>query len=83
MEAKLSIWSGYYGDFPIEGAVMEFIKDGIYATELSHEHGEELLARSDDRVATGKALRAFLEANNRLLYSHTPVFFLLLFIISH
>ena len=64
MEAKLSIWSGYYGDFPIEGAVMEFIKDGIYATELSHEHGEELLARSDDRVATGKALRAFLEEKN-------------------
>ena len=61
MEAKLSIWSGYYGDFKIEEAIEEFIKDGIYATELSHEHGEELLARSADRVATGKALRTYLE----------------------
>lgn len=61
MEAKLSIWSGYYGEFKIEDAIEEFIKDGIFASELSHEHGEELLARSSDRVATGRALRAFLE----------------------
>ena len=64
MRATLSIWSGYYGEFPIEGAVLEFIKDGILAAELSHEHGEELLARSSDRVATGKALRAFLAEKN-------------------
>lgn len=61
MSARLAIWSGYYGEFKIEDAVEEFLKDGIYACELSHEHGEELLSRSDDRVATGKALRAFLE----------------------
>ncbi len=61
MEAKLSIWSGYYGEFKIEDAVEEFLKDGIFAAELSHEHGEELLSRSPDRVATGKERRAFLE----------------------
>ena len=61
MSARLAIWSGYYGEFKIEGAVEEFLKDGILAAELSHEHGEEILARSEDRVATGKALRAFLE----------------------
>lgn len=63
MGARLSIWSGYYGEFKIEDAVKEFLKDGIFASELSHEHGEELLARSTDRVATGKALRAYLEEN--------------------
>ena len=61
MQTKLSIWSGYYGECPIEGAVEEFIKDGIYASELSTEHGQELVDRDPDVVKTGKALRAFLE----------------------
>lgn len=63
MGARLSIWSGYYGEFKIEDAIKEFLQDGIFAAELSHEHGEELLSRSTDRVATGKALRKYVEEN--------------------
>ena len=56
MEARLSIWSQYYHDLKVEDAVLEFIKNGIFCSELSDEHGAELLSRSEDFVATGKAL---------------------------
>ena len=64
MKAKLSIWSQYYYEMKIEDAVLEFIKNGIYASELSDEHGAELLSRSEDYIATGKALAAFLLEHN-------------------
>ena len=61
MRATLSIWSQYYHEMKIEDAVLEFKKNGIYASELSDEHGAELLSRSDDHIATGKQLAAFLD----------------------
>lgn len=64
MKAKLSIWSQYYYEMKIEDAVLEFIKNGIYASELSDEHGAELFSRSEDYIATGKALAAFLLEHN-------------------
>ena len=60
MEAKLSVWSSYYVDLKIEDAVEELIKNGIFCSELSDEHGLELLERSSDVIATGNALREFL-----------------------
>lgn len=60
MVAKLSIWSQYYHDMKIEDAVLEFKKNGIFCSELSDEHGEELLSRSEDYVATGKKFAEFL-----------------------
>ncbi len=63
MTPKLSIWSNYYGG-TIEESVEEFIKDGIYAAELSTEQGQELVDRDPDVVKTGKTLRAFLEKRN-------------------
>ena len=49
---KLAIWSNYYHELSPEDAVREFIKNGIYASELSDEHGAMLLDRDDDVVAT-------------------------------
>lgn len=60
MEAKLSIWSQYYHELKIEDAVLEFKRNGIFCSELSDEHGEELFSRSEDYVATGKKLAQFL-----------------------
>ena len=64
MEAKLSIWSQYYHEMKIEDAVLEFIKNGIYCSELSDEHGAELLSRDVDYIATGKKLAAFIQEHN-------------------
>ena len=64
METKLSVWSSYYVDLKIEDAVEELIRCGIFCAELSDEHGLELLERSPDVTATGKALRKFLEERN-------------------
>ena len=61
---KLSIWSSYYIDLKIEDAVERFIKNGIYCSELSDEHGLELLSRSDDVIETGKKFSEFLKENN-------------------
>lgn len=64
MEAKLSVWSSYYVDLKIENAVEELIRNGIVCSELSDEHGLELLERSLDVAATGKAFREFLAERN-------------------
>lgn len=58
---KLAIWSNYYYELSPEEAVKEFIKNGIYASELSDEHGAMLLQRGDDVVATGRAFSEFLK----------------------
>ena len=71
MEAKLSIWSQYYHDMKIEDAVLEFKKNGIFCSELSDEHGEELFLRDEDCVATGKKLADFLcEQNFEISQGH-------------
>ncbi len=64
MNAKLSIWSYYFYEMSPEDAVLEFIDNGIYASELSDEHGTELFSRSEDFVATGKKFGEFLREHN-------------------
>ncbi len=64
MNAKLSIWSYYFHEMSPEDAVLEFIDNGIYASELSDEHGAELLSRDDDYIATGKKFGEFLREHN-------------------
>ena len=61
---KLSIWSSYYIDLKVEAAVKRFVKNGIYCSELSDEHGLELLSRSEDVTETGKKFAEFLKENN-------------------
>ena len=61
MAMQLSVWSQYYHDKTPEGAVEEFLKDGITTSELSDEHGLLLLERDADVVKTGREFRAFLE----------------------
>lgn len=64
MSMELAIWTQYYHGLTPEDAVKEFIKNGIYAAELSYEHGRNLLGRSDDIVATGKKFGAFVKENS-------------------
>ena len=64
---KLSIWSSYYMELGPEGAVKRFIENGIYCSELSDEHGFELLSRNDDVIKTAKQFSEFLKENNFLL----------------
>ncbi|MBQ8409932.1 MAG: sugar phosphate isomerase/epimerase [Clostridia bacterium] len=61
---KLAIWSNYYYELSPEDAVREFIKNGIYASELADEHGAMLLERGDDVRATGRAFAEFLKEND-------------------
>ena len=61
MNVKLSIWSQYYYELKIEDTIERFIKNGIFACELSDEDGFELLRRSDNVVETGKKLKEFIE----------------------
>ena len=58
---KLSIWSSYYNDLTIEEAVERLLKNGIRCTELSDEHGAELLGRSDDVLATARQFADFIK----------------------
>ena len=64
MIAKLSIWSQFFNGLSPEDAVLEFIKGGIFCSELSDEHGRELMERDTDYIKTGKAFGAFLKENN-------------------
>jgi len=64
MEAKLGVWTSYYMELDIKSAVKHFVDNGIFAGELSDEHGLELLKMSDDVVATGKELASFLKECN-------------------
>ncbi len=57
---KLSIWTSYYYDLPIEAAVERLIQNGIYCAELSDEHGLELLNRSENVLETAQAFARFL-----------------------
>lgn len=58
---KLSLWSQYFFELSPEDAVLEFIKNGIFACELSTEHGQVLLDRSENVVETGRAFARFIE----------------------
>ena len=61
---ELSIWSSYYIDLPIEDAIQRFIENGIYCSELSDEHGLELLSRSENVIETASIFREFLNRHN-------------------
>lgn len=61
---KLSVWSSYYVELKIEDAIKRFIENGIFCSELSDEHGAELLNRSENVVETGKLFAEFLSDNN-------------------
>lgn len=61
---KLSIWSSYYMELKVEDAIKRFIDNGIYCTELSDEHGFELLSRNDDVLETAKNFANFLKEYN-------------------
>lgn len=60
MKTQLSVWSAYYYDETPENAVLEMKKHGIYASELSDEHGAVLLGRGDPK-RVGKEFRKFLD----------------------
>jgi sugar phosphate isomerase/epimerase len=60
---ELGIWSTYYYELTPEDAVLEFLKNGIRACELSDEHGRVLLERDDDVVTTGRTFARFLKEN--------------------
>lgn len=62
MNAKLGIWSAYYIDLSPEEAVDEIAKAGFKYSELSDEHGQILLERGKDEVATGKAFKAYADS---------------------
>lgn len=63
MKAPFCIWSQYYRIASPEESVLEFEKDGVEYIELAHEHGETLLDRDADHVATGRAFAEFLDAH--------------------
>ena len=63
-DMKLSVWSSYYVELKIEDAVKRFIENGIYCSELSDEHGLELLNRSENILETARSFSAFLAENN-------------------
>ena len=76
MNITLSVWSRYYKELSFEDAIRAFIKQGVYAVELSCEHGLELFSRSEDVVATGRAVQAFLKENNfTMTQGHLPLHF--------
>ena len=61
---KLSIWSSYYIDLSPEEAVDRFCANGIYSSELSDEHGLQLLERDEDIIKTAREFAEFLKSRN-------------------
>lgn len=64
MKMKLSIWSSYYVDLKVEDAIQRLIKNGIYCSEISDEHGFELLNRSEDVLETAKKFANYLDEHH-------------------
>ena len=64
METKLSVWSSYFVELSPEEMVEEFINNGIFASELSDEHGFVLMQRGDNFVETGRKFGGFLKDRN-------------------
>ena len=58
---KLSIWSSYYLELTPEEAVKRFCQNGIDCSELSDEHGLQLLNRNEDVLKTGREFSDFLK----------------------
>jgi len=64
MEIKLGVWTSYYMELDPEEAVKRLKANGIYAAELSDEHGLVLLERDEDVQKTGREFAAFLKEND-------------------
>lgn len=62
MNIPVSIYSDYFGEFPIERAIEEFCAAGFQYGELSLEHLEMLMNKPNPE-ATGKALKAVADQN--------------------
>ncbi len=76
MKPTFSVWSPYYKGLTFEDAVHAFINQGVFAMELSREHGAELLSRNEDVTLTGRAVKAFLEENHfTMTQGHLPLRF--------
>ena len=76
MKATFSVWSDYYTDLPFEEAVMRFIKNGVFASELSSTHGQRLFERDEDFYKTAREVRAFLLDNHfTVTQGHLPLRF--------
>ena len=65
---RLSIWSQYYNGLSPEEVVERFIENGIYCSELSDEHGLELLERDADFVKTGEKFGQFAKDRGFEIY---------------
>lgn len=61
---ELSIWSSYYHELSIEDTIDRFCKNGIFCSELSDEHGLQLLSKDDDVIKTGRDFANFLKSRN-------------------
>lgn len=60
---KLGIWSSYYYNLPIRDVIKRFCENGIYSSELSTEHGAQLLEQDPDVKKTGRELGDFARQN--------------------
>lgn len=56
---KKSVWSGYFIEYGPEEMVELFEKAGYKYCELSFEHADTLIERSEDVVRTGKDFRTY------------------------
>lgn len=64
MNPKLSIWSSYYLGLSPEEMVDEFIKNGIYCSELSDEHAAALFDRGNDIEKTAYEFAGHINDRN-------------------
>ena len=65
MKQAFSIASYYYYDLSPEDAVKEFIKDGIFDSELAFEHAQTILERNPENpYAAGAEFKSFLDLQN-------------------
>ena len=72
---KLSMWSSYYIEKSPEDAILELEKFGYHYTELSDEHGAELIKRGNPKEV-GKAFGEFAKAHGiEVLQGHLSLKF--------
>lgn len=76
MKPQLSLWSSYYNELPFEQAIDRFVKNGIFAIELSSEHGKQLFERDADLFKTAREIRELVrERGVRMTQGHLPLSF--------
>lgn len=60
MTLNFSIWTDFYNDLTVEESVLRLLKHGFTKSELSINHGQQLLNRMGLPEQVGKEFRAFL-----------------------